>query len=426
VNAASASHVTRGIRHLTVRGARVAGILRTDGARALAQRLARIVYNRLGAASLEEPLLDDDVADSTRVRLALPEHRPEPGAQLTIGWVMTPPSAGSGGHTTLFRMVRAVEQAGHRCVLFLYDRHGGDMRAHERVIRDWWPELRATVQDAVAGIDGLDACVASSWESAHVLACRGGSPMRRLYFIQDYEPYFYARGAMYALAEDSYRFGFRSIALGEMVAQLLQNEVGVGSDVTEFGCDTSVYRPVPGHARTGIVCFVRPDFPRRGYWLARLALNRFHELHPTIEIHLYGATVDGLTFPATQHGRLSPGELNELYNTCIAGLVLSFTNISLVPEEMLAAGTVPVMNDSAHARVVLQNKHAVWATATPHALAAALSEVVMRPPGVVSPRIISESVQSSGWTTAQADIVRIIENEVYAMTPPLALGNGTP
>jgi hypothetical protein len=396
---------------------RATRILRKQGARVFAQRLARYAYDRLGAASLGDPLLDDDVADSTRLHLALPERRPSRPAPLVIGWVMTPPSAGSGGHTTLFRMVEAVERAGHRCVLFLYDRYGGDMRTHERVIREWWPEIRADIRDARDGIDSVDACVASSWESAHVIARRGQSPMRRLYFIQDYEPYFYAHGAMYAMAEDSYRFGFRCIALGEMVAELLRNEIGVFPDVTEFGCDTSQYRPLPGRERTGIVFFARPDFPRRGYWLARLALQRFHELHPEVEIHFYGSKVEALQFPARQHGRLTPVELNELYNSCIAGLVLSFTNISLVPEEMLAAGTIPIVNDSAHARAVLRNENAVWAAPTPSALAAALSAAVTRPDRTKKAGVASDSVQKIGWTSAQADILRIIEDEAYGPLP---------
>jgi O-antigen biosynthesis protein len=415
----SVSAFTRETRHLGSTVTKATDILRNDGPRVFAQRLARLAYIRLGAASLGEPLLDDDVADSTQLNLAFPEQRPSRPDRLTIGWVMTPPSAGSGGHTTLFRMVRAAEQAGHRCVLFLYDRFRGDVRAHERVIRDWWPDLRAEVRDATQGIDGVDACVASSWESAHVLARRGDSPMRRLYFIQDYEPYFYARGAMYVLAEDSYRFGFRCIALGEMVAELLRTEVRVDPDVTEFGCDTSVYRLLPGRQRAGVVFFARPDFPRRGYWLARLALQRFHTLHPGIEIHFYGSRIEGLPFPTTQHGRLTAAELNELYNSCVAGLVLSFTNISLVPEEMLAAGTIPIMNDSAHSRLVLQNEHAVWAAPTPSRLAAALSAVVTRSDSARISGLASESVRSFGWARAQADIVRIIEDEVYGALGPV-------
>ncbi|MET0842948.1 MAG: glycosyltransferase family 1 protein [Mycetocola sp.] len=310
-------------------------------------------------------------------------------------------------------MVEAVERAGHACVLFLYDRYGGDVRSHEQIIRAWWPEIRAEVRDATDGIAGVDACIASSWESAHVLARRGQGAMRRLYFIQDYEPYFYARGATYALAEDTYRFGFRAIALGEMVARLLRSEIGISPDVTEFGCDTSVYTPLPGVERDGVVLFARPEVPRRGFSLARLALQQFHDLHPEVEIRIYGDEVKGLPFPATQHGRLRPEELNKLYNSSIAGLAMSFTNISLVAEEMLAAGTIPVVNDSVHSRADLDNEHVMWATPTPHGLAAALSAVVERCDRADAVQAASESVRQFGWSRAQADLVRILEDEVY-------------
>ncbi|WP_051973557.1 glycosyltransferase family 1 protein [Cryobacterium sp. MLB-32] len=400
-------------RQLGSRVTRATGILRTEGPRVLAQRLARYSYKRLGAASLDEPLFDDDIADSTQLNLLFPERRPPRSQPLRIGWVMVPPSAGSGGHTTLFRMVEALERAGHRCVLFLYDRYGGDTRAHERVIRDWWPNIQAEVRDAADGISGIDACVASGWETAHVLARRGTAPMQRLYFIQDYEPYFYAHGSMYSLAEDSYRFGFRTIALGEMVAMLLRSEIGILPDITEFGCDTSVYRLLPERERSGVVLFARPEVPRRGYALARLALQRFHGLHPEVPIHIYGSEAKGLPFPATQHGRLTPTALNELYNSSIAGLAMSFTNISLVAEEMLAAGTIPVVNDSVHSRADLVNDHVRWATPTPHGIAAALSAAVTRSDVATAARAASESVRQIGWTRAQADVVRIVEDEVY-------------
>ncbi|TDC53147.1 glycosyltransferase family 1 protein [Jiangella ureilytica] len=400
-------------RRLGAKVAKAAGILRADGPRALAQRLTRVAYDRLDAASLDEPLLYDDIADSTQLDLAVPQWRPPRSQPMSVGWVTVPPRAGSGGHTTLFRMVEAVEKAGHGCVLFLYDRYGGDLREQERVIRDWWPNIRAEVRDASEGIAGVDACVASSWDTAHVLARRGTAPMRRAYFIQDFEPYFYPRGSLYSLAEDTYRFGFRNIALGEMVAQALRSELGLAPDVTEFGCDTSVYRPLDDHERTGVVLYARPTVPRRGYWLARLALQRFHEQHPEVPIHFYGTVVKNLPFPAVQHGRLTPAELNELYNSSIAGLAMSFTNISLVAEEMLAAGTVPVVNDSVHSRADLVNEHVAWATPTPHGIAAALSAVVTRADRDVAAKAAAESVRRFGWTKAQSDVLRILEDEVY-------------
>jgi glycosyltransferase involved in cell wall biosynthesis len=400
---AVATKVQKGIR-----------VLRDDGPRGFLRRAVRVVYSRLGAAALDEPLTDEEIADSSLLDLPVPPLR-EQGTPLTVGWITVPPSAGSGGHTTLFRMVEAVERAGHECVLFLYDRYGGDLDAHTAVIREWWPGMKASVRSVADGIDGVDACVASAWDTAHILARHGVKPMHRFYFIQDYEPFFYPHGSMYALAEDTYRFGFRNIALGEMVAGALRAEIGIDPDVTEFGCDTSVYRPLDGAQRNGIVVYARPDVPRRGFWLARLALARFHDLHPEVEIHIYGSVVRDLPFPATQHGRLSPSDLNELYNSCVAGIAMSFTNISLVAEEMLAAGTIPVVNDSPGSRADLQNENVAWAAPTPGRIAAALSDIVTRPGRAENARSAAASVRGFGWRKAQQDVVRIIEEEAYAV-----------
>ena len=115
----------------------------------------------------------------------------------------------------MFRMVSALEAAGHECTMFLHDRYGGEIAEHEHTIRQSAGLLcQARVVDVRDGIAGVDACVATGWQTAHVIARRALEPMRRLYLVQDFEPFFYPRGAVYALAEDSYRFGFRSLAVG--------------------------------------------------------------------------------------------------------------------------------------------------------------------------------------------------------------------
>ncbi|MEE8868561.1 MAG: glycosyltransferase family 1 protein [Acidipropionibacterium acidipropionici] len=408
------------IRDLAAVGDRVLGtagravrVLRGEGPAGLARRGVRVAYRYLGVAGLDLPLLDADIADSTTLRLPLPGSHVNRDRPMEVGWVITPPAPGSGGHTTLLRMVEATERAGHHCTLLLHDRYGGDIGRQEAVIRRWWPGVRAEVRSVEGGITGVDACVASSWECAHVLAVRGTDPMRRLYFIQDFEPYFYPRGSLYALAEDTYRFGFRCIALGEMVARTLRREVGIAPDVTEFGCDTGVYRILDGRPRTGVVLYARPEVPRRGYLLARMALERFHREHPDADIHIYGETVDDLPFPAVQHGRMTPSQLNELYNTCRAGLAMSFTNISLVTEEMLAAGVHVVANDHPDARADLPDGHVSWAAPTPGGLAEALGRAYTAPSG--DEEAIASSVRQVGWTRAQADVVRILEEEVYGI-----------
>jgi hypothetical protein len=375
----------------------------TDAARRVVHRLAA----RLDTESLEFPLLPEDIADSTRLRLDAPPARSDDGTPLDIGWVCTPPAAGSGGHTTLFRMVAGLEERGHRCTIWLYDRHGGDIARHARVIRDWWPGMAADIRDAREGMSGMDAWVASSWETAHVIASRVAEPAARLYLVQDFEPFFHARGTIYALAEDSYRFGFTNIALGELVQNELA-ERGVESTFAPFGCDADVYRLDNADGpRSGVVFYTKPRSVRRGYLLGRLALEEFHRRHPDEPIHLYGDASDDWGIPVVQHGRLSPAELNELYNSVKAGLAISFTNVSLVAEELSAAGAIPIVTEYPFARGDLANPHAIWTLATPGALADALGEAVERMPAADERRAMADSVRQ-GWGEAQEAVAAAI------------------
>ena len=119
-----------------------------------------------------------------------------------------------------------------------------------------------------------------------------------------------------------------------------------------------------------------------------------------------------LPFPVVWHGRVRPTELNALYNQARAGLAMSFTNISLVAEELLAAGCVPVVNDSTDARADLPSAHVVWTRPSPEALARALSALVMAPDAEARAAAAAADVRR-GWGPAQRGIVDIVDNEVY-------------
>lgn len=391
----------------------LAARVRRQSLRELSQRGVNRLYRAMDVAELEFPLLPGDIADSRRLRLRVPDAAPPADRPARVGWVCTPPAAGSGGHTTLIRMISELENQGHECVLFLYDRHGGDIVQQERAIREYWPTLKARVRNVSAGIDGVDACVASGWQTAHALARHSdAAALRRLYFIQDFEPYFYPRGSLYALAEDSYRFGFRPIALGHMVADLLRTEVGVEPDVVEFGCDTEVYSLTRTGNRAGVVFYEKPGNDRRGFILGRLALEEFHRSHPEQPIHLYGGTGSHWTIPVIRHGRLTPPELNLLYNRTVAGIAMSFTNISLVAEEMLAAGTIPIVNDAATARADLAHPEAVWAAPTPGGIADALAATVSAP-GIRERAERAAAGVRHGWDDTARNVAALILAEIY-------------
>ncbi|MCU1480118.1 MAG: glycosyl transferase group 1 [Subtercola sp.] len=390
--------------------------LRRDGFRDLSRRAVRRLAERVDVASLEFPLLDDDIADSRLMPRPRATRRAASSAPVSVGWVCAPPARGSGGHTTLFRMVEWMAANGHSSTLFLYDRHGGDLTRHADVIRQSWPTLDVTIRDARDGISGVDAVVASSWQTAHVVAKRAAADIPRLYFVQDYEPLFYPRGSLFALAEDSYRFGFHTVALGTMVGGHLDT-LGAPYDLAPFGCDTATYTLTnTSTRRRGVVFYCKPAVDRRGFELGKRALELFHAAHPDQPIHLYGTPSTGWSVPVIQHATLAPSELASLYNESIAGLALSFTNISLVAEELLACGATPVVNDSADARADLPGDGVKWALATPAALAEALGSAVESwgataacfdadPGPIRGPRIRSTPPHSQGWQPA-AEIMR--------------------
>lgn len=394
------------------RARRLMAAYRSDGTRSVADRLAASALRRLTAQEPELPLLPQDVVDSGSLRLVRPAG-PSGESSLHVAWVLAPPGPGSGGHTTLFRMVQALEAAGHHCTLHLYDRRGVDVPASDRLIRTWWPLLRASVHDALAGLPEADVVVATSWYTAHVVAARTPFPTRRMYFVQDFEAFFYPRGAEYALAEDTYRFGFLMVAVGEMVARTLRRECGVDAVVAPFGCDHDVYRLKNTGARSGVAFYAVPGTPRRGYMLGVMALERFHEANPDQEIHVVGAAGVRLPFPATVHGRISPAALADVYNSCTSGLALSFTNISLTAAEMLACGVRPVVNDHPFARADLVSPAVHWARPTPVDLANALERAACgdAPAAAVA---AAASAADWSWQAAREVVVRVVAGEAYS------------
>jgi hypothetical protein len=395
--------------------------IRTQGARDVSRRVVRRMIRNLSdmfdTGALDFPLLRQDIADSTRLRLEPPAGQGNPGGALNLAWLCTPPGPGSGGHTTLFRMVKGMEDRGHTCTLLLYDRHGSDMSQAAATIRQHWPWMQAGALPVPDIIEGFDGCIASSWDTAHVLASRGATAaMHRFYFIQDYEPFFYPRGSLYSLAEDSYRFGFRNIALGNMVAEALQHKAGAPADTVPFGCDGETYLLKNLGTRQGVVFYARETVDRRGTLLAKLALEEFHERHPEQPIHVYGDPLPSWRIPHRHHGKLPPAELSRLYNGSLAGLALSFTNISLVAEEMLSCGMAPVVNDHTFARTDLSAHGVLWAPATPGGIADALCRAVEEPMSASEASRAAAGARTS-WTPAQNATASIIEEEVAACIP---------
>ncbi len=395
-------------------------LLRSEGYQGVATRLVERASERLAPAGGQSlPIAREDLLRAAEIAgngwelpPPLPTTRGEP---LTLAWVCSPPGPGSGGHTTAFRLVSALEQAGHRCILYLKDDHGWSLEQHEHTIRSWWPWMRAEVRDVADGIEDAHGIFATSWDTAYpVLAARARG--LRFYLVQDFEPWFYPQGSEALMAEATYRFGFHGVTAGRWLAERLQADYDMAAEPFDFGSDPgyALDASIPPAERTGVCLYSRPDTPRRAFELAVLALDLFAARHPEVDIHLYGKPAKGLPFAAIDHGLQTPEQLNDLYNRCVAGLVLSATNVSLVPHEMLAAGCIPVVNDAEQNRVVLDNPEVAYAPATPFELAETLSKLVSRPleQRAAAAQTAAASVAGLSWDDAGASVVRIVTRAV--------------
>ena len=378
-----------------------------EGTQVVASRLCKAVADWLTPKAAIFPVRS---ADLMAVDLSRPLQSTipaiVPGQPLIANWVTTPPSPGSGGHTTLFRIIRYLEAHGYRNRVYFYDVYGGDHQYYESIVRSYY-NFHGTVANIDAGMEDAHIVVATGWSTAYPVfnsSCTG----KRFYFVQDFEPYFYPVGATSALAETTYRMGFHGINIGECFADRLRTEFGMTVDTFKYGCDISQYRRSPSSPRSGIVFYARRESARRGFELGLMALEIFAARNPGIEIHIYGDKLGKLRFPYTDHGHVTPEQLNAIYNRCFAGLSLSFTNVSLVALEMLAAGCIPVVNDTVQVRTDLDNPFVYYAPPYPQALAAQLESVIATQDFESLSSAAAASVNTTTWDEAGATVDAIL------------------
>ncbi|MES1169622.1 MAG: glycosyltransferase family 1 protein [Leifsonia sp.] len=334
---------------------------------------------------------------------------------IEIAWISSPPGRESGGHQNLFRFIKFAEQAGHRSTIYIYDQFSHSLR-HTRSMVDMsnaYPDLAAHIVDydaAVGVAPTTQAIFASGWETAYP-AYRDASSARRFYFVQDFEPGFYPIGSEYVLAENTYRFGFHGITAGGWLARKLHDDYGMRTDHFDFSIDPSLYNLTNRTPRNEVFFYARPVTPRRAFELGMLALKDFHELMPEVTINLAGGNLAhwNVPFPHNDLAALDVSKLNELYNRCAAGLVLSLTNMSLLPLELMASGAVPVVNDGPNNREVSDHPYIEWAAMSPPAIARKLVEVMQRPDAVDRSITMAESLVGQNWETSGKQFLAALE-----------------
>ena len=305
---------------------------------------------------------------------------------LVINWVVSEPFRGSGGHTDIFRIVRYLSRFGHEQNVYVVPAQAfagmSDREMAATIAQDFF-DIEAEVRCWTGQVQDADVTIATHWSTAYLVneLTNGGL---KCYFVQDFEPYFHPMGTMYLKAEHTYRLPFLFITLGKWLAEVCRR-YGGEADYFDLAVDRDVFYPRPVERqsdRLSIAFYARPSTPRRCFELGVEALRKVWERHPDVDIFLFGADTlpHRIPFPHTNLGILDQESLAQLFSGVDVGLVLSSTNCSLIPLEMMACkcAVVDLKMEPVEA-VLTHEENALLADPTPEAVAETILRLLEDP-----------------------------------------------
>jgi glycosyltransferase involved in cell wall biosynthesis len=344
----------------------------------------------------------------------------------TVAWVLPPWRVGSGGHTTIFRLIRQLELRGHRNAIYVLDTHG-HVRDRPTVLREEIREqfvagVEAEVFVGLDDFDSADIAMATGWQTAGAVRdlprCR-----EKAYLVQDHEPEFYATSAQSIWAEDSYRMGLRCIAYTPWMAQILRDRYDVEASWFECGTDLDVFSFAgpEGRSEEVIAVYARRETERRAVDLAMAGLAVLAERRPTIRPVLFGSRQKvALPFAAEDLGVVAPQRLAQLYREAATGIVFSLTTHSLVAHEMMASGLplVELEGDNVGSALGASGELVELAARRPDAIADALERLLdERESAAAMARRARAFVQERTWDRAGDQIESALRDFLASPRP---------
>ncbi len=299
-------------------------------------------------------ITDDDIAKSKKVTSG------KLGDIKTINWFIPNfDHLAFGGISTIFRFIEKFSSEGAHSRIVIYDNPSFNVDKLKDQIAERFPKLidyeivifDMSLQD-VNDLPACDIAICTFWVSAYLLL-KFNKTKRKYYFIQDYEPFFYVAGSTFALAESTYRFGFRAIVNTPGLLAAINQRHGLEGISFIPAVNHEIYYPDPkrNNKKVKIFFYARPKNPRNAF---NLGITTIHHLldkyDDDIEIITAGAKWNesryGLRGRITNLGLIgSVQEVAELYRSCDIGFAYMLNkHPSYQMLEYTASGVATVMN----------------------------------------------------------------------------------
>ena len=347
-------HRVNGLYRVARRGRRSLGTMRHYvGSLLLVLRRLRGKVRKISSVGKIQPLLDKiqniDLGDETRVDFNK-RHvstRERNGDDLVFHWLIPDVGHGSGGHMTILRFATYFQSLGITNRVFVMDRsaHASDRRLKEFIEEHITPLDGVEVYASSKDMPHSDVLFSTFWLTGYENFKRDNTCLK-VYFIQDYEPYFYAMSSNWLLAERTYRMGYYGIAASKWLYGKMKR-YNMDGCYFDLGYDPAVYYPDPLVERDPdkLLVYARPLTERRGTELLVACLAMIKELRPRTKITIFGADSFGymdIPFEAEYLGLLNEDQLRRHHSEAAITLLTSLTNYSLIPIEAMACGAVVI------------------------------------------------------------------------------------
>jgi glycosyltransferase involved in cell wall biosynthesis len=325
---------------------------------------------------------------------------------------------GFNGIQTIFRFMQKLSQEGVRNHIVIYDNPAIDTARLRYDIASHFPDLKnyhVTVftDDKIKGLSDLppsDIAFCTIWVSAYLLL-RFNKTKRKYYFIQDYEPLFYVAGSTYALAESTYRFGFRGIVNTPGLLAAVNQRHGLEGISFIPAANHAVFYPDPHrqpNQRTRIVFYARPLNPRNSFNLGILTIKHLLDTYgDRIEVVTAGSdgwdpAEFGLAGRITNLGLVkSLTAVADLYRTCDIGFAYMMNKHTTYQFfDYTSCGVATVMNENEdHHWLHKHEVNCLLAEPSPAAMAEQIGRLIDDP--ALRARLVKNATAAIGYTWDQ-------------------------
>lgn len=299
-------------------------------------------WNYIRKQKLQKEMMDNilSAVDFTEVNNVVPKKIE------SIMFVLPGMMAYSGGHTSVLRLGTALEKKGYkvRYVSFVPQELDEQKKNAEINLKEYKGEI--INHDKIYEVKN-DVVIATSWDSVYYAKKADGYKM---YFVQDYEPFFHMYGEMFLLAQKTYELGLHMVSLGKWNKYMIEKNCDIKSNLdfitfpyeaSEYFEKVRDYSEYKNKREFNIAVYIKDTGKRAPYLLQHMMVKLkecFKNDNILLNVKYYGENLDFKCEGGESLGKLNKSQLLDLYQKSDFGMVASLTNISLVPYEMLATG----------------------------------------------------------------------------------------